>query len=86
MKITPKWKVYNHQKCHGNFPIPRKQLFGRKSVIPHIVVVHNTCNNSYISEEIVLKNVFAKFGLSVKNKVNRKQAALREIQYDTFDL
>ena len=61
----------DHQTCYVKFTIPRKQLFTIKSVILDIGVVHN--NNSYIYEDIVLKNMPAKFDLVIcKNEVNRK--------------
>ena len=63
----------DHQKCHVKIPIRRKQSFAIKKVIPDIGVVHN--NNSYVSEDIVLKHTSAKFDLVIcKNEVKRKQA------------
>ena len=44
-----------------------------KKVILDVGVVHN--NNSYTSEDIVLKHTSTKFDLVIcKNEVNRKQA------------
>ena len=57
--FIPKWEVDDNQKCHVKFSILLKQSFAIQSVIPDKVVVHN--NNSYISEDIVLKNSSAKF-------------------------
>ena len=58
-ETAPKWEVDDNQKCHVKFPILLKQTFEIQSVIPDKVVVHNY--NSYISEDIVLKNSSAKF-------------------------
>ena len=53
----------DHQTCHVKFQIIQKQSFAIKLVLPDIGVVHN--NNSYVSEEIVLKHTSAKFDLII---------------------
>ena len=70
-------------KCHVKFPTFQKQSFAIMSVIPDKGVVHN--NNSYISEDIVLKHTSAKFDLVIcKHEVNRKQASLNVYSYGKF--
>ena len=70
----------DHQKCHVKIPILRKQSFVIKKAIPDIGQVHY--NNSYISEDIVLKHTSAKFDLVIcKNEINRKQALKRVLSY-----
>ena len=61
----------DHHERHVKFPKLRKRTFSIRLVIPAFGVVHN--NNSFISEDIVLKHTFTKFDLVIcKNEVNRK--------------